>query len=196
MSKFFLSPSVQTRNLYALNGEKISEHDVCEKIALACGAYLVNNGEEAFCYTGLNMYTAVAMSNVYLPAYHVCIHTNAIASNKKTCGQTIFCHPNNVKDKALVGVHENLLKLNENDKGIRATTKLYEIGHTKAKCIYIEVDFHDNPACAEWLANNTAEIGRAIAYGLMNKTYEPVDNAKHTIPSVKKCKCGCNVCDL
>ena len=198
--RVFISPSVQTRNLYAIEG-KPSEHEICQKIGLACGAYLVNMGAEAFCYTGLSMTEAVKMSNAYNANYHVCIHTNADRSGKAH-GAVTFCHHSRVNNNTVERVHRNLIALIDNhnndykdDRGIKANDALYEIRKTKAICIYTETDFHSNPDCAEWIVENTAEIGRAIAFGIMNKEYNPFGNPLKYPEEVAKCKCGCRLED-
>ena len=53
-----------------------------------------------------------------------------------------------------------------NKYGVQKNTQLYEIANTKAMCVYVEAEFHDNAALARWIIDNVEAIGEAICKGI------------------------------
>ena len=68
-------------------------------------------------------------------------------------------------------VYKNVANLTPNpDRGIKNGLNLYEVKYTNAKCIYIEVEFHDT--YGDWIFENVDEIAYAIAssFGQVKET--------------------------
>lgn len=168
--KIYLSPSGQTYNKYAYGNT--TEADQCEKIGIAC--------EEALRRSGVNVKRApktqhtddnVKESNAWGADYHICIHTNAIGgdnSKPSAEGCVIFTAKANVNSTMPHVILDELqtLKGKTSPYGVRAHGGLYEINASRAKCVYIEVEFHDNAKLAKWIIENTTKIGEAIAKGV------------------------------
>lgn len=166
MAKIYLSPSRQQHNLYAVGGT--NEMEQCYKIATACHDSLTRCGISVkTAAKGVATITAVTESNNYGADIHVCIHTNAF--NGTTKGPLIMVYNKDATTMALAQpVYDELysMSLGRTDYGIRVNTNLTEIIDTRAICLYIECDYHDNPVTAQWIIDNVVEIGDAIARGL------------------------------
>ena len=164
--KIYLSPSRQRNNLYAVGGT--NEMEQCYKIAVACHDSLMRHGIAVkTAAKGIETSTAITESNNYNADIHVCIHTNA--HNGTTKGPLIMVYNKDAATMALAQpVYDELFKmsLGRTDYGIRVNTGLTEIVGTRAICLYIECEYHDNPVTAQWIIDNTVELGDAIARGL------------------------------
>ena len=157
--KIYLSASNQTDNIYNTQA-KMSECDVCYLIAQKTQDYLSSiDGIE--CKLGGKhdtMASKVKASNDFEAEYHICIHTNAGGGK----GTEVYIAPKNINDVIVNKVYKNVANLTPNpDRGIKNVLYLYEVNYTNAKCIYIEVEFHDS--YGDWIFENVDEIAYAIA---------------------------------
>ena len=157
--KIYLSASNQTDNIYNTQAQ-MSECDVCYLIAQKTQDYLSSiNGIE--CKLGGKhdtMTYKVKASNDFKADYHICIHTNAGGGK----GTEVYIAPKNINDVIVNKVYKNVANLTPNpDRGIKNGLNLYEVKYTNAKCIYIEVEFHDS--YGDWIFENVDEIAYAIA---------------------------------
>ena len=157
--KIYLSASNQTDNMYNTRAQ-MSECDVCYLIAQKTQDYISSiNGIE--CKLGDKhdtMANKVKASNDFKADYHVCIHTNAGGGK----GTEVYIAPKNRDDVIVNKVYKNVANLTPNpDRGIKNGLSLYEVKYTNAKCIYIEVEFHDS--YGDWIFENVDEIAYAIA---------------------------------
>ena len=157
--KIYLSASNQTDNMYNTQAQ-MSECDVCYLIAQKTQDYLSSiNGIE--CKLGGKhdtMARKVIDSNVFESEYHICIHTNAGGGK----GTEVYIAPKNINDVIVNKVYQKVANLTPNpDRGIKNGLNLYEIKYTNAKCIYLEVEFHDS--YGDWIIENVDEIAYAIA---------------------------------
>lgn len=174
--KVFISPSDQTRNTYASGNT--NEAAVCEKIGAACKKALERCGIETMLVQYEPMSSKCSKSDAFGADLHLPIHTNAF--NGSVAGTRIMCY-NLSGDgyKASKAIFDALAPLTPGtSENITAHPELYEIKHPNAPAAYIEVDFHDVPAVAEWLIANTELIGETIAKGVCNYfgvAYDPVD---------------------
>ena len=168
--RIYLSPSGQTYNKYAYGG--VTEADECDLIGHYCEAALKRSGVEVKCAPkSQRTETNVKESNDWKADYHICIHTNAISgdnSKPSAEGCVIFTSKANVNATMPHTILDELqtLKGKNSIYGVRAHSGLYEINATNAKCIYIEVEFHDNVTLAKWIIDNVKQIGEAIAKGV------------------------------
>lgn len=173
--RVYLSPSRQKHNLYAVGNT--NEMEQCYKIGVACIESLRrNNIESRIAVKGQETNTVVQDSNLWAADLHVCIHTNA--ANGKASGPLIMVYDK--KDQKTMAIANHIyyqlkdISLSTTDYGIRENKELTEILNTKAICIYVECEFHDNPIMAQWIIDCTTEIGDAIAKGIcvyLNKDY-------------------------
>lgn len=183
--KVYLSPSDQRRNTYAVGST--TEDVQCGRIAAACKAALERSGVEVMVGQYAPMADRVAASNKFGADLHVPIHTNA--ANGKATGTHIFCYDadrNSAGYKACRAVLDVLGPLTPGSPDVvRAYPALYEVKHPAAPTVYIEVDFHDVPAVAEWIIANTTVIGETIAKGLcaaMGVKFVPGDDTPEPVP--------------
>ena len=166
--KIYLSASNQTDNIYNTQAQ-MSECDVCYLIAQKTQDYLSSiDGIE--CKLGGKHDTMphkVIASNNFKADYHICIHTNAGGGK----GTEVYIAPKNINDTIVNKVYKKVSNLTPNpDRGIKNGLNLYEVKYTNAKCIYIEVEFHDS--YGDWIYDNVDEIAFAIAssFGYVKET--------------------------
>jgi N-acetylmuramoyl-L-alanine amidase len=164
--KIYVSPSDQGRNEYGA-GNTVEEAQ-CEKIATALVDALRRCGFESMTDLLADMYERVAQSNAWGAILHVCLHTNA--HDGKVGGTRLFCYElGGDGHKACKAVMATLAPITPGTSdAITARPELYEVRETTATCVYVEVDFHDNPEIALWIISHTTEIAEAIAQGICN----------------------------
>lgn len=191
MSKIFLSPSDQTYNAYS--GVNTNESAQCVKIANAAKKYLEINGYTVKVGSVSRGYVGrVTDSNNWGADLHVPIHTNAGGGD----GTLVMCYPGNTNNKYVKAIYNNVASISPGkDDGIKTNTSLYEITKTKAVCVYVECEFHDNSTLAKWIANNTDAIGKSIAKGICQadgKTFKEStsSSATNTSGSLYRVQCG------
>lgn len=157
--KVYLSPSSQKENAYATGNT--NESAVCKKIATAAETalkrndYTVKRGS-----TDKTVSQRVKESNEWGADLHVPIHTNAGGGD----GTLVMCFTGNTGNKYVKAIYAEVAALSPGkDDGIKVRTNLAEITGTKALCVYVECEFHDNTDLAKWIIDHTTEIGEAIA---------------------------------
>ena len=162
--KIYLSPSNQDGNLYAYGNT--NEMEQCNRMADAAKVALERCGFTVKkAPKGQAMKTSINESNKWGADLHIPIHTNAF--NGKASGTVVFIY-----DDAGHKLADPIYKAVQaaapgtTDYGVRVRTDLAELNSTNAAAVYIEVDFHDNPAIAKWLVNNPTTVGEAIAKGV------------------------------
>lgn len=195
MTKIFLSPSDQTWNSYS--GGNTNESAQCVKIANACKKYLEMNGYSVKVGSPSRGYTGrVVDSNSWGADLHIPIHTNAGGGD----GTLVMTYSGSVNDPYVRSIYNEVAQVSPgNDDGIRANNSLYEIMQTYAVCVYVECEFHDNSTLAQWIANNTDTLGKAIAKGVCfaeGKAFK--DTAQSVTPptspgTLYKVQCGAYV---
>ncbi len=162
--KIYLSPSDQTGNKYAYGST--NEAAVCREIANAAAEALKRNGYDVRVGGKNTTYQErTADSNAWGADVHLPIHSNAGGGD----GTVMFAYPSSVGNKYVKAVYESVAAISPGkDDGIRGVTNLYEINKSKAVCVYLEVEFHDNANLAKWITENTGALGEAIAKGFCN----------------------------
>lgn len=185
MSKVYISPSDQVKNLYAWGNT--NEHEQCQKIANTLEDALKRSGVSTKMATrGMTMAQRCAASDVFGADLHVCVHTNAF--NGKVMGTRLFCFKNPGEGyTACKAVFAQLAPLTPGtSENIQVNANLYEVKNPAAPTVYCECEFHDSAEGAKWIVEHTADIGEAIAKGLcdyLKVAYvapEPVDAEKPT----------------
>lgn len=196
--KIFLSPSSQTGNTYSYGNT--NEAVVCGKIADACEAALKRCGFETKYEQFDTLANRVSHSNQWGADLHLPIHTNA--HNQKVTGTRIMCYDLKGEGyKASKAVFDALAPITPGTSEAVQTSRFYEILHSNAPCVYVEADFHDVPAIAKWLIENTVAVGEAICKGICNyfgvryivsedeAETEPTETVKFTV-EMRKLKYG------
>lgn len=162
--KIYLSPSDQTYNRYAWGGT--NEAVQCRRIADACEVALKRCGFAVKNNQTASMQKRVSESDTWDADLHVPIHTNAF--NKSVTGTRMFCWNKSGEGyRAAKAIFKTLAPLTPGtSENIQINTQLYEIRVPAAPTVYIEVDFHDVAAVAQWIVEHTQDIGEAIAEGI------------------------------
>lgn len=174
--KIYLSPSMQDYNRYAAGNT--TEMRQCSRIAESAEVALRRNGFEVKrAPMGQSAEENVAESNAWGADFHIPIHTNAgggrgcvvfisqLSGEKYNFARAIF----NAIDA---------ITLYRSVYGVRAQS-FYETNAAKAPCIYVECEFHDNSTLAQWIIDNTHELGEAICRGICKaagREYIPEDD--------------------
>lgn len=164
--KIYISPSDQTRNLYAAGNT--NEAVQCRKIAAALVAALERCGFDAMTNLTGGMEARVAESNRWGADLHVPVHTNAF--NTEVKGTRLMSYDlTGAGYKACKAIMATLAPITPGTSdSITARNTLYEVRAAKAPTAYIEVAFHDNVTEALWIIDNTEEIAEAICKGICN----------------------------
>ena len=165
MSKVYISPSDQVRNLYAWGDT--NEHEQCQKIGESLDAALKRSGVSTQLATkGMTMAQRCAASNSFGADIHICVHTNA--ANGKVMGTRLFCYAKPGKGyDACKAVFAELAPLSPGtSENIQVNANLYEVKYPAAPTVYCECEFHDTVEGAKWIVEHTTDIGEAIAKGL------------------------------
>ncbi len=164
MPKVYVSPSDQYANTYAAGGT--NEDAQCEKIAVALVEALKRCGFEAKTNLTESMAERMAESNAWADL-HLAIHTNAY--NGKVAGTRIYVYEFGTEShKAAQAIFAVLAPFTPGtSENIKAKgNSLYELRKAKKLSVYVEVDFHDVAAVAEWIIANTTAIAEKICEGV------------------------------
>lgn len=163
--KVYLSPSDQTNNAYAYGNT--TEAVQCGKIAEACRAALVRSGVSVKVGHMISMQQKCSESNAFDADLHVPIHTNAF--NGSVMGTRMFCYNTGGNGyKACKAIFNQLAPISPGTSESIQEETYYEIRVPAAPTAYVECEFHDTPAGAKWIVENTTKIGEAIAKGICN----------------------------
>lgn len=180
--KVYLSPSSQKENAYVTGNT--NESAVCKKIATAAETalkrndYMVKRGS-----TEKTVSQRIAESNKWGADLHVPIHTNAGGGD----GTLVMCFTGNTGNKYVKAIYEEVSALSPGkDDGIKVRTNLAEITGTKALCVYVECEFHDNTDLAKWIVSHTSEIGEAIARAICKADGKKFKTASGSTGSTSK----------
>ena len=162
--KIYLSPSAQPANTYATGNT--NEQVQCNRIAEAAKTALERCGFEVKkAPEGQSYKKNVEESNAWGADLHIPIHTNAGGGY----GAVVFVYSRTKSRLAYATpVYDALCKIvpKANTYGVRENAGLYEVSQSKASCIYLECEFHDNAELAKWIIDHVEEIGEAICEGV------------------------------
>ena len=162
--KIFISPSDQTANTYAGGGT--TEAIQCGKIGIATKAALERCGFEVMLLQYATMAEKCAASDAFGAELHMPIHSNGF--NKKVTGTRIFYGVDGSEGhRAATAILATLGPVTPGSPDmVQAYPALYEIRMPKAPTAYIEADFHDVKAVADWIVDHTQDIAEAICEGV------------------------------
>lgn len=162
--KVFISPSDQVKNTYAGGGT--TEAIQCGKIGIATKAALERCGFEVMLLQYATMAEKCAASDAFGAELHMPIHSNGF--DGKVSGTRIFYHSDGGEGhKAAKAILATLGPVTPGSPDmVQAYPALYEIRVPKAPTAYIEADFHDVEAVADWIVDHTLDIAEAICKGV------------------------------
>lgn len=162
MPKIYLSPSDQYNNKYSYGD--YTEAEVCRWIAEKAKSALLRNGFQVkLASKSLDINARILDSNNWGADAHICIHTNAGGGD----GTLVLTWSDSMNNGIVKGVYDAVASLTPtSDDGIRAGDSLAEVNSTRALCVYIECEFHDNSTYAAWIVNHIADLGEAICKGV------------------------------
>lgn len=164
--KIYLSPSNQSGNKYAYGNT--NEMEQCNRIADAA-----KNALERCGFTvkkapkGQDMNKSINESNSWGADLHIPIHTNAF--DGKASGTIVFVYSKRAENTKYANpIYQEVQSAcpGKTDYGVRENPELAELNSTNATAVYVEADFHDNPAIAKWLVEHPQTVGEAIAKGV------------------------------
>ena len=162
--RVFSSPSDQVKNTYAGGGT--TEAIQCGKIGIATKAALERCGFEVQLLQYATMAEKCAASDAFGAELHMPIHSNGF--NKKVTGTRIFYgYDGSEGHRAATAILATLGPVTPGSPDmVQAYPALYEIRVPKAPTAYIEADFHDVEAVADWIVDHTQDIAEAICEGV------------------------------
>ena len=162
--KVFISPSDQVKNTYAGGGT--TEAIQCGKIGIATKAALERCGFEVMLLQYATMAEKCAESDAFGAELHMPIHSNGFNGN--VTGTRIFYGVDGSEGhRAAKAILARLGPVTPGSPDmVQAYPALYEIRVPKAPTAYIEADFHDVRAVADWIVDHTQDIAEAICEGV------------------------------
>lgn len=162
--KVFISPSDQVKNTYAGGGT--TEAIQCGKIGIATKAALERCGFEVMLMQYATMVEKCAASDAFGADLHMPIHSNGF--DGLVSGTRIFFSTvGGEGHKAAKAILATLGPVTPGSPDmVQSYPALYEIRVPKAPTAYIEADFHDVAAVADWIVDHTLQIAEAICQGV------------------------------
>lgn len=162
--KIFLSPSNQSDNTYAYGDT--NEAAECGKMAQAAEKALKRCGFDVKTMQWETCQVRCKEANAWGADLYIPIHTNAY--NGKVAGtRTMVKEKKGESYEAAKCIHNELAAITPGtSENISTYPGLIELKQPKAPAVYLEVDFHDVPDVAKWLAENAEAIGEAICKGV------------------------------
>ena len=163
MVKVYISPSSQEDNRgvgnYGTEEVRMNQiADVVERELKRVGITTLRNNPS------MNITQMVTASNNFGADVHLAIHSNAGGG---TGAEAYYYTGSASSQKLAQAVYNNLAPMTPTgDRGVKATTQLYEVWATNAVATLVEIAFHDNATDASFIVNNIQAIGIAIAKGV------------------------------
>ena len=173
LKKVYLSPSMQKDNHYVIGGTEEYYMNLIADVTSRClkrhKVLVYRNNPN----TGL--ITAVNEANRANVDVYVAMHSNAGGGH----GCEVYYKTGNAKSKKIAGLlylYVAPLTPTE-DRGIKPTTRLYEVTKPIAPAALIEYAFHDNMIDAKFIKGHIRDLGIATARGILKYlgiTYVPI----------------------
>lgn len=177
MPRIFLSPSTQEYNEYYSGG---SEEYHMNQLADAMVPYLTASGIR---YGRNNpkgtVVNSVALANKGTYDLYLSLHSNASPEGSEGTlqGPDIYYYPTSAKGRrAAMLIEDNMRDIYPTPElvNIIPSTYYYELRRTTAPAVLVEVAYHDNPADAKWITQNTDEIARALSKAVAEYLNVPI----------------------
>jgi len=161
--KVYISPSSQQDNVGVGNfgTEEIRMNQIADRVETELkrvGITTLRNSPS------MDITQMVAASNAFGADVHLAIHSNAGGAT----GAEAYYYTGSAAGKKLAqAVYDNIAPMTPTgDRGVKATTELYEVWATNGIATLVEIAFHDNATDAAFIINNIQELGIEIAKGV------------------------------
>ncbi len=172
--KIYLSPSRQDKNMYYGKYNNKSEKQVMELLSIDLGIKLLRYDIEVkIATTKLKVQDRVKEAKAWGADIYMPLHSNASGTSPSTARGAVILMHKDQNHKLLSTIIDRLNTATPHGENrwdqLVITTSTYEVIEpykVGMLPIYIEVDFHDNPATATYIVENTSGIGQAIVDGL------------------------------
>lgn len=168
----YLSPSNQIENNYS--DGNTTEAETMRAVSKAAAEYLENQDIEVhIAEPKTSLKEKVKFSNENKLTAHVAIHSSTGNRIKNMGGTTCYYNSEVEGSKELSEfIYSKVSTLTPtDDHGMSDATKgetyQYEIAESSTPSCMIEVEYHDSIRNARWIIENTEEIGKSIAEGIM-----------------------------
>lgn len=158
----------------AIGQANTKEKDVVLSIALKVGKILKNNGIETIYTRTTDKYVElsdrVKKSNDAFCDLFLSIHANGV-NDKSAHGQETYCYTKGgTGEKLAINIQNEIVKATGlTNRGVKYSTNLYTLKHTKAPAALVETAFLTNPEEEKLLKNASwqEKIAKAIAKGVL-----------------------------
>lgn len=179
---WYLSPSNQGNNL-GINGYG-SERDQMYQLIYEITPHLDRAGVSFHVpEKDVKIADRCRASNEMGAKFHFALHSNA-GGNGKAWGPVALYYSENGKQfgQRLVDALLALGQKTNRSYHVKEQKDLYELRHTAAPAVLLEVDFHDSDVGVAFITQRRAEIAEAIAKVIIEadgKTFVPVTNGEY-----------------
>lgn len=167
--KIFINPGHGGRDPGAIGAAGSKERDINAKIAKAAAESLKAAGHTVIVYQQERQLADVAeQANASKASLFVSIHCNS-AGNKNATGTETWHYTGCATGKATAAAiqREVVETLGTRNRGVKSSRSLYVLRKTTMPAVLVEVGFISNAAEEKAIIENAAEIGQAIAAGIM-----------------------------
>ncbi len=180
---WYLSPSNQECNLGV--GNYGNERDQMYLLVQEIAQHLDRAGVEfTIPERTMQIVERCRESNALEAQFHFALHSNA-GGKGKARGPVAFYYSNTGKAfcEKLVAALLDLGQENNRCNNVIEWKGLYELRHTTAPAVLLEVDFHDSESGVEFLIKRRSEIAEAVAKVIIEadgKQFVPVTKGEYT----------------
>lgn len=152
----------------AIGQKGTQEAHITRLIASHVNRYLKWHGHEVVYVSDKSLAKVCQTSNENNCDYFISIHCNAAANKQARGTETFYWKGSKTGQKLAKSINDEIIKtLGTRDRGIKETTGLYVIKHTKAPAVLVECEFISNLEGEKLLNEKTVEFGQAIVRGIL-----------------------------
>ncbi|MCM1226488.1 MAG: N-acetylmuramoyl-L-alanine amidase [Clostridium sp.] len=169
----YLSPSNQINNAYAAGNT--NEAGIMQRIGKRAKSLLEEKGVTVYISdVETPLQDKIDFSNDNEITAYVAIHSNTGSDTIAKEGAICFYDPNKYGSHELAKyIYNKVSALTPNEdrgvmNGAEGSDYLYEVAEVKAPDCLVEVEFHNEIGNANWIIENTDELGQAVADGIMD----------------------------
>ncbi len=167
MPRLYLSPSLQTYNLYAGGG---NEAEVMGRLADQMEPWLLSSGVTVLRSDPATqeLPDVIRQSNRSAVDLHLALHSNAAGAGKEgqVKGVEVYYDPRDTWSRKAAGFFvEEMKKIYPDPAKVRAlpTETLAEVRQVNAPSVLVEVGYHDNAEEARWIQDNLPKLAEALS---------------------------------
>ena len=172
MPKVFLSPSDQDNN--PVNGGGNEQQYAQARCARAAEVLRAHGVTVKVSQAGIGddtngFVSSVAEGEAWGPDIYVADHTNATGTANKASGVQAYCWLGDPNSRRLgERINARMDPIVPGGASIQDGSGLYEVSGPSMPAVLMESGYHDNPADAAVIRTKTAEMGEALAYGILD----------------------------